>query len=167
MFSLAIFVKIVIFYTEILTRKVDLWYFFHKWNKWKNPQFKFSSQNLSAERKFFKWDGKITKIRQLHFHRIWKNYILYWNFDSEEKFTWVPIFFTPTFLPCLTPSNNRATRLDLKMRRLDTNLIIVVINKDGTPQVWNRDQRSFSRTRIAANNVTSIQELGKILGLGN
>ena len=26
--------------------------FFHEWNEWKNPQFNFSSQNLSIERNF-------------------------------------------------------------------------------------------------------------------
>ena len=47
--------------------------FFLEWNEWKNPQFNFSSQNLSIERNFFKWDGKETKISHLLFHRIWKN----------------------------------------------------------------------------------------------
>ena len=46
--------------------------FFHEWNEWKNPQFNFLSQNLSLERNFFKWDGKVTKIWHLLFHRIWK-----------------------------------------------------------------------------------------------
>ena len=45
--------------------------FFLEWNEWKNP-FNFSSQNLSIERNFFKWDGKETKILHLLFHRIWK-----------------------------------------------------------------------------------------------
>ena len=36
--------------------------FFLEWGEWKNPQFNFSSQNLSIERNFFKWDGKETKI---------------------------------------------------------------------------------------------------------
>ena len=36
--------------------------FFLEWNEWKNPQFNFSCQNLSIERNFFKWDGKVTKI---------------------------------------------------------------------------------------------------------
>ena len=60
--------------------------FFHEWNEWKNPQFNFSSQNLSIERNFFKWDGKVTKIWHLLFHRIWKNYILHCNFDSKSWF---------------------------------------------------------------------------------
>ena len=47
--------------------------FFLEWNEWKNPQFNFSSQNLSIEHNFFKWDGKLTKIWYLLFHRIWKN----------------------------------------------------------------------------------------------
>ena len=38
----------------------------------KKPQFNFSSQNLSIERNFFKWDGKENKILHLLFHRIWK-----------------------------------------------------------------------------------------------
>ena len=46
--------------------------FFHEWNEWKNPQFNFSSQDLSIEGNFFKWDGKVTKIWHLLFHRIWK-----------------------------------------------------------------------------------------------
>ena len=48
--------------------------FFLEWNEWKNPQFNFSSQNLSIERNFFKWDGKETKISHLLFHRIWKKF---------------------------------------------------------------------------------------------
>ena len=39
----------------------------------KNPQFSFSSQNLSIEHNFFKRDGKVTKIGHLLFHSIWKN----------------------------------------------------------------------------------------------
>ena len=50
--------------------------FFHEWNEWKNLQFNFSSQDLSIERNFFKWDGKVTKILHLLFHRIWKNPLL-------------------------------------------------------------------------------------------
>ena len=54
--------KIVIFYTEILMRKDVLWCFFTSKMSGKNPQFNFSRQNLSLERNFFKWDGKVTKI---------------------------------------------------------------------------------------------------------
>ena len=37
--------------------------FFLEWNEWKNPQFNFSSQNLSTiECNFFKWNGKVSKI---------------------------------------------------------------------------------------------------------
>ena len=78
------------------------------------------------------------------------------------------IFFTREKLSQLF-CHARVIELLGSIRRRDqlgTSLIIVVINKDGTPHVWNRDQRSFSRTRIAANNMTSIQVLGKILGLG-
>ena len=32
--------------------------FFHEWNEWKNPQFNFSSQNLSIECNFFRWGVK-------------------------------------------------------------------------------------------------------------
>ena len=46
--------EIVIFYTENLTGKVVLWCFFSSETSRKNPQFNFSSQNLSIERKFFK-----------------------------------------------------------------------------------------------------------------
>ena len=46
-----------IFYAEVLTRKFDLQSFFtnETGNTWKNPQFKFSSQNLSIECKFLHW----------------------------------------------------------------------------------------------------------------
>ena len=51
--------------------------FFHEWNEWKNPQINFSSQDLSIERNFLKWDDeKGTKISHLLFHRIWKNTFL-------------------------------------------------------------------------------------------
>ena len=47
-------VEIVIFYTEILTRKVVLWCFFMSKTSEKNPQFNFSSENLNIEHNFFK-----------------------------------------------------------------------------------------------------------------
>ena len=47
--------------------------------KIKNPQFNFSSQNLSIERNFFKWYGKVTKWWHLLFHRIWKNICIIWT----------------------------------------------------------------------------------------
>ena len=50
--------------------------FFHERNECKNPQFNFSSQNISIERNFFKGDGKEIKILHLLFHRIWKNSLL-------------------------------------------------------------------------------------------
>ena len=56
-----------------------------KWKERKNPQFNFFSQNLSLERNFFKWDGKVTKIKHLLFHRMWKN-IITWN---EKKSRYV------------------------------------------------------------------------------
>ena len=62
--------------------------FFHEW---KNPQLNFSSQNLSIERNFFKWDGKVTKIRHLLFHRIWKNYLL-WSYVVSRR--WKIIYIT-------------------------------------------------------------------------
>ena len=49
--------EIVIFYTEILTGKVVLWCFFSETNE-KNPQFNFSSQDLSIERNFFQMRWK-------------------------------------------------------------------------------------------------------------
>ena len=56
-----------------LDKKSCFMMFFHEWNEWKKPQFNFSNQNLSLGRNFFKWDGKVTKIWHLLFHRIWKN----------------------------------------------------------------------------------------------
>ena len=43
-----------------------------------NPQINFSRQNLSIECNFFKWDGKVTKISHLLFHRIWKKICVVW-----------------------------------------------------------------------------------------
>ena len=65
--------EIVIFYTEILTEKV-VFVLCGVFLEWKNPQFNFSSQNISIECKFFKWDGK-ESISHLLFHRIWKKFI--------------------------------------------------------------------------------------------
>ena len=48
------FDRIVIFFTEMLKRKVVLWCIFMSKTSEKNPQFNFSSQNLGLERNFFK-----------------------------------------------------------------------------------------------------------------
>ena len=58
--------------------------FFLEWNEWKTPQFNFSSQNLSIERNFFKWDGKETKILRLLFHRIWKRFLFDWFYSPPH-----------------------------------------------------------------------------------
>ena len=53
----------------------------------KNPQFNFSSQNpVGIERNFFKWDGKVTKIWHILFHRIFGKNIMLVLSDT-------PIFF--------------------------------------------------------------------------
>ena len=60
--------ELSISYTENLTRKVDLWPFFHEWNRWKNTQINFPG----AER-----TSKIPKTRDLirvFVHRV-KKYI--------------------------------------------------------------------------------------------
>ena len=61
--------------------------FFLEWNKWKNPQINFSRQNLSIEHNLFKWDGKVTKISHLLFHRIWKKMFFYRQkaIDADKK----------------------------------------------------------------------------------
>ena len=46
--------SIVNFYSEILTGKVVLWCFSTSETSEKNPQFNFSSQDLSIEHNFFK-----------------------------------------------------------------------------------------------------------------
>ena len=53
-----------------------------------NPQYNFSSQNLSIEHNFFKWDGKEAKILHLLFHRIWKNYLSNWILNPCYIFYW-------------------------------------------------------------------------------
>ena len=59
--------KIVIVYTENMTRKVVLWCFFM--SKKRSTVQHFAPKIFF----FFKWDRKVTKIRQIIFHRIWKN----------------------------------------------------------------------------------------------
>ena len=39
--------------------------FFLEWNEWKNPQFNFSSQNLSKERNFFKWPYTLRAFHEI------------------------------------------------------------------------------------------------------
>ena len=51
-------VKIVIFYTLILTRKVILWCFLMSETSEKNPQFNISSQNLNENVLFFQMRWK-------------------------------------------------------------------------------------------------------------
>ena len=47
--------------------------FFHEWNEWKNPQFNFSSQNLSIEHNFFQMRCKSKQYMTPTFpKRIWK-----------------------------------------------------------------------------------------------
>ena len=65
------FKEVISFFTETLTIKICI-AFFLNWNEWKNSQFNFSTQDLSIELNFFKWDGNVTKILHLLFHRIWK-----------------------------------------------------------------------------------------------
>ena len=45
----------------------------------KNPQFKFSSQDLSIEHNFFKWAVKVTKILHLLFCFGCKNFKINWH----------------------------------------------------------------------------------------
>ena len=70
--KILIFLKneIVIFYTH--RKSCFVVFFFSSKTTEKNPQFNFSCQNLSLEHNSFKWDGKVTKIWHLIFHRIWK-----------------------------------------------------------------------------------------------
>ena len=73
--------------------------FFLQWNEWKNSQFNFSSQNLSIECNFFKWDGKVTKIKHLLFHRIWEKTILptlkkqQFRFSNARKVVYIRSYF--------------------------------------------------------------------------
>ena len=59
--------------------------FFHDWNEW--IQFNFWSQNLSIERNFFKWKGKVTKIWHLIFHRIWKKVVFLCSTSHRYTFS--------------------------------------------------------------------------------
>ena len=43
----------VLYYTEILTRKVELWIFSNRFNCERTPQNNFSSQNFSVENNYF------------------------------------------------------------------------------------------------------------------
>ena len=51
---------------------------------------------------FSKFYGKVGVISWLLFHLIWKNYVLYWDFDSKS---WIVDFFT-RFTHEKTPQNN-------------------------------------------------------------
>ena len=71
--------------------------FFLEWNEWNNLQFNFSSQNLSIERNFFKWDGKETKILHLLFHRIWKILHFTVHFTIPRiMLSWISIHYIET-----------------------------------------------------------------------
>ena len=65
----------VLFYTEILARKVALWVFSLKWNEWKNPQFNFPCQNFNLEHFFFKSEDKYLSTTSLSFTRVLKNHV--------------------------------------------------------------------------------------------
>ena len=67
---------------KIRRKQIALWSFFILG---KNHNLNFSCQNLSIEDNFFKLDGKVTKIRHLHLHRIWKKFIFYSHFVSCRK----------------------------------------------------------------------------------
>ena len=54
------------------------------------------------EIKFSKFYGKVGVISWFLFHLIWKNYILYWDFDLKS---WIVDFFT-RFTREKTPQNN-------------------------------------------------------------
>ena len=67
----------------------------------KTPQNNFSSQNLSKECNFFKWDGKETKLLHLLFHRIWKNILLHsWGFIDFVRVEFKVILMSLA-LPCM------------------------------------------------------------------
>ena len=55
--------------------------FFLEWNKWKNPQFNFSSKNFSIEPNFFKWDGKKPR------------YYTYFSIEFGKMFLWKLFIF--------------------------------------------------------------------------
>ena len=56
-----------------------LWCFFTSETSEKNPQFNFSSQDLSIEHNFFKWAVKVTKILHLLFCFGCKNFKINWH----------------------------------------------------------------------------------------
>ena len=81
-------------YTGILAWKVDFFptYFTHTFLVLKN----------SAERNFSKIYGNVGVISWFLFHLIWKNYVLYWDFDLKS---WIVDFFTHSTQE-KTPQNN-------------------------------------------------------------
>ena len=58
--------------------------------------------NKSTWNNFSKFYGKVGLISWLLFHLIWKNYVLYWDFDLKS---WIVDFFT-CFTREKTPQNN-------------------------------------------------------------
>ena len=82
---------IVIFYTEILMRKVVLWYFFTSETSKKIHKSTFQVKTISIECNFFKWDVKVTKIWHLIFHRTWKSIyqIRFIKFFTAVRLIWL------------------------------------------------------------------------------
>ena len=58
--------------------------------------------NLDVQTTFSKFYGKVGVITWFLFHLIWKNYVLYWDFDLKS---WIVDFFTG-FTQEKTPQNN-------------------------------------------------------------
>ena len=82
--------------------------FFLEWNKWKNPQFNFLSQNLSIECNFFKWEWKkhfkgfppffLAHFvnEHLHFSSFYFMYTV--NFFSSQSFSICQYWYTPIII---------------------------------------------------------------------
>ena len=62
----------------------------------------FYNTNFNSGKNFSKFHGKVGVISWFLFHLIWKNYVLYWDFDLKS---WIVDFFT-RFTREKTPQNN-------------------------------------------------------------
>ena len=71
-------------YRNFDIKKVVMWSFFT------SEKNHISSQNLSIERNFFQWDGKLTQdMTPILFHRIWRKkiFLVYTKFCLHKKLT--------------------------------------------------------------------------------
>ena len=122
--------EIVIVYTENMTRKVVLWCFFM--SKKRSTVQHFASKIFF----FFKWDRKVTKIRQLIFHRIWKNMYLYILF-SRSPYGWFSKYDRKEFNTLFSVYEWGHQRWNLWKEK--SRFIYLLVLKHNRPHYWTKN----------------------------